>query len=117
MAKRQVLESRFEISTVVVGDGREEEVQETKGFEQDPQDGPQGLAVRSRSTTWKAIDLQEAKSVQTPGEDEWSWQEEEDRERLNNQDVSQYRALAARANISPWTACTSSTWSKRHVGR
>ena len=30
MAKRQVLESRFEISTVVVGDGREEEVQETK---------------------------------------------------------------------------------------
>ena len=26
---RQVLESRFEVSTVVVGDGREEEVQET----------------------------------------------------------------------------------------
>ena len=32
---RQVLESRCEISTVVVGDCREEEVQETKGFEQD----------------------------------------------------------------------------------
>ena len=36
---RLVLESWFEVSTVVVGDGREEEVQET-GFEQDHQDGP-----------------------------------------------------------------------------
>ena len=35
----QVLESRFEVSTVVVGDGREEEEQET-GFEQDHEDGP-----------------------------------------------------------------------------
>ena len=45
-----------------------------------------------------ALNLQEAKSVQTPGKDEKSWQEEKDRERLNNQDASQYRALAARAN-------------------
>ena len=44
----------------------------------------------------KALNLQEAKSVQTPGEDEKSWQEEEDCERLNNQDASQYWALAAR---------------------
>ena len=36
--------------------------------------------------------------MQTPGEDEKSWQEEEDRECLNNQDASQYRALAARTN-------------------
>ena len=36
---------------------------------------------------------------ETPGRDEKSWQEEEeDRERLNNQDASQYRALMARAN-------------------
>ena len=35
--------------------------------------------------------------MQTPGEDEKSWQEE-DRECLNNQVPSQYRALAARAN-------------------
>ena len=48
----------------------------------------------------KALNLQEAKSVQTPGEDEKSWQEEEDRECLNNQDASQYRALAARANYT-----------------
>ena len=33
----------------------------------------------------KALNLQEAKSVQTPGEDEKSWQEKEDRERLNKQ--------------------------------
>ena len=36
--------------------------------------------------------------MQTPGEDEKSWQEEEDRERLNNQDASQYRSLAAKTN-------------------
>ena len=47
----------------------------------------------------RALNLQEAKSVQTPGRDEKCWQEEEeDRERLKNQDASQYRALAARAN-------------------
>ena len=38
---RQVLESRFEVSTVVV-----------VGFEQDHQDGPRRMALRSRSTTW-----------------------------------------------------------------
>ena len=44
----------------------------------------------------KVLNLQK---LQTPGEDEKSWQEEEeDRERLNNQDASHYRALAARAN-------------------
>ena len=36
--------------------------------------------------------------MSTPGGNEKSWQEEEDRERLNNQDASQYRALAAGAN-------------------
>ena len=58
--------------------------------------------MRSRSTTWelivKALNLQEAKLVQTSGEDDKSWQEEEDREHLNNQDASQYRALVATAN-------------------
>ena len=63
-----------------------------KGFEQDHQEGPCGLGLRSRST---ALNFQEAKSVQTPGEDEKSWQEEEDRERMNNQDASQYRNYLA----------------------
>ena len=35
----------------------------------------------------KALILQEAKSVETPGRDEKSWQEEEDRDRLNSQDA------------------------------
>ena len=38
------------------------------------------------------------KEIQTSEEDEKSWQEEEDRECLNNHDASEYRALAARAN-------------------
>ena len=37
--------------------------------------------------------------MQTPGEDEKSWQEEENRERLNNKDASQFWALAARGNF------------------
>ena len=53
----------------------------------------------------KALNLQEAKSVQTVGEVEKSWQDEKYRERLNNQE-SQYRALAARTNTSPRTART-----------
>ena len=48
----------------------------------------------------KALNLQEAQSrCRHQEQDEKSWQEEEeDRECLNNQDASQYRALAARAN-------------------
>ena len=47
----------------------------------------------------KALNVQEAKQMQTPGEDEKSWQEEEDRERLNNQDARKYRALAASGQL------------------
>ena len=43
--------------------------------------------------------------MQTAGEDEKCWQEEEDRDRLNNQDVSQYLALVARANTSHKETC------------
>ena len=101
---RQVLEKRLDISTVVVGDGREEAEQETKVLNRiirmDHEGWHYEADQRHGELIVKASNLQEAKSVQTPGEDEKSWQEEEeeDRERLSNQDASQYRALAARAN-------------------
>ena len=87
---KQVLESRFEVSTVVVGDGRDEEVQETKvlirmirmdhdgwHYEADQRHG-ELLAL--------ALNLQGA--------------EEKDRQRLNNQDATQHRALAARVVLA-----------------
>ena len=70
---RQVLESRFEVSTVVVGDGRED-----KGLEQDHQDiegWHYEADQRHGELIVKALNLQEAKLVQTPGEDEKSWHE------------------------------------------
>ena len=65
----------------------------------------------------KVLTLQEAKLVQTPGEDAKSGQEEEDRERLINQDASQYRRWRRGPTTSPWTARTSSTRSRRYAGR
>ena len=101
---RQVLESKFEVSTVVVGDGREEEEEEHETRFSNKiiwidHDGWRCEAdQRHGELIVKALNLQEAKSVQTPGEDEKSWQEEDiNRECFNNQDASQYRALA-RAN-------------------
>ena len=117
---RQVLESWFEIWTVVVGDGRQEEAQEKKVLSRiitvDHECWHYEAEQRYGELIVKALTLQEAKSVQTPGEDEKSWQEE-DRERLNNQDARKYRALAARGTTtSPWTARTSSTRSRRYAG-
>ena len=96
----QVLEGRFEVSTVVVGDGREEKVQETvlNRIIRDHEGWHCEADQRHGELTVKALNLQMAKSVQTPGEDEKMWQEEEDRECLNNQNASQYWALAARTN-------------------
>ena len=85
-----------------VGDGREQEIQETKVLNRTIRMDHEGwhheADQRHGELIVKALNLQEAKSVQTPGEDEKSWQEEEDRERLNNQDASQNWAPAARAN-------------------
>ena len=96
-----MLECRFGISTVVVGDGREE-VHETKVVNRIIRMDHEGWHCeadqRHGELIVKALNLHEAKSVSTPGGNEKSWQEEEDRERLNNQDASQYRALAASAN-------------------
>ena len=100
---KQVLECRFGISTVVVGDGREE-VHETKVVNRIIRMDREGWHCeadqRHGELIVKALNLHEAKSVSTPGRNEKSWQEEEDRERLNNQDASQYRALAASAYLA-----------------
>ena len=96
-----MLECRFGISTVVVGDGREE-VHETKVVNRIIRMDHEGWHCeadqRHGELIVKALNLHEAKSVSTPGGNEKSWQEEEDRERLNSQDASQYRALVTSAN-------------------
>ena len=76
---RQVLESRFEVSTVGVGDGREEqEVHERKVLNRiiriDHDGWHYEADQRHGELIVKALNLQEAKSLQTPGEGEKSWQ-------------------------------------------
>ena len=99
-----MFESRFEISTVVVGDGQEkEEVRETKVLNRIIRMDNDGWHYeadhRQGELIVKALNLQEAKLVQTPGEDEKSWQEEEDRELLEQPRTrASIGPLAARAN-------------------
>ena len=51
------------------------------------------MSVNPKNVTLSSGEADLVATVQTPGEDEKSWQEEEDRECLNNLDASQYRAL------------------------
>jgi len=100
---RTILEGRFEISTVVVGTRQDlEEVNETKVLNR---------IIRVDGVGWhyeadqrhaeyivKALNLEGAKAVQTPGEEERPWLEEAGRVELDPKEASQFRALAARAN-------------------
>ena len=46
----------------------------------------------------EALQLGSAKGVKTPGEDEKPWEEEENQEKLPENEVTKFRAIAARAN-------------------
>ncbi len=95
------LEKRFEVQTKVVGNGEGESKEETvlnrvvrrteKGWEYEADRRHAELIV-------KAMNLEQAKEVATPGEDEKSWRIEEEKEELPKNQVTEYRALAARAN-------------------
>ena len=99
------LEKRFEIKTTVLGLGNNE-VREArllnriigvceKGwrYEADP---------RHAELIIRGLNMQDAKGVKTPGEDQKPWCEVEDAEALPVQDATPFRALAARANyLSP----------------
>ena len=98
---RKVLEGRFEISTKVIGTG-EGEVREGKVLNR---------VIRADSSGWhyeadqrhadyiiKAMNLEGAKEVGTPGEEEKPWKEAEGEEKLSDREATNFRALAARAN-------------------
>ena len=120
-----MLESRFEVSTVVVGDGREEEeeVHETKVLNRIIRTDHDGWHYegdqRHGELIVKALNLQEAKSAQTPVEDEKSWQEGGGGPRVLEQPGRKpvFGRWRREPTTSLWTARTSSTRSRRYAGR
>ena len=97
----QRLRQRFEIKTVVIGRGPNEKAEHRV----------LGRIVRATDSAWeyeadprhaelliKALRLDAANGVKSPGEDDRPWMEEENGEHLQGADASEYRALAARAN-------------------
>ena len=98
---RKVLENRFEISTKVVGIGPDE-CREAKVLNRiiriDESGWHYEADQRHAELIIKAMNLESAKAVGTPGEDEKLWKEEEGGEVLKGRDATGYRAIAARAN-------------------
>lgn len=98
---RSKLEERFEIKTKTVGLGSGEEKEQRilnrvirvgeKGWEYEPDQRHADLIVR-------ALDLQSAKGVKTPYEEEKEWRREEEEEELTDQEAREFRRVAARAN-------------------
>lgn len=99
---KEMLERRFEIKTVVVGPG-EGEVPEGRilgRIIRAAQDGSWEYEADPRHAELiiEDLQLQSAKGVQTPGEEEKPWEHDELSEALPPAEATQYRALAARAN-------------------
>ena len=97
------LEKRFEIKTKIVGGAQEESREEAV----------LNLIVRKTEEGWeceadkrhaeiliKAMSMEEGKAVTTAGEDAKDWKKEEEAQPLPKEQVTEYRALAARANYS-----------------
>ena len=100
---RSVLEARFEISTTVIGSNQKAgEVQEAKVLNRiirmDKDGWHYEADQRHAELIIKTLNLEGAKSVQTPGEEEKPWLEEENKGELETKDAGHFRALAARAN-------------------
>jgi hypothetical protein len=95
------LAKRFEIKTQVVGTGTGEAREgrilnrvirvTEEGWEYEADQRHADLIV-------KAMGMQEANGVKTPGEDERAWEEEENNLPLHPREVTNFRAIAARAN-------------------
>jgi hypothetical protein len=98
---REQLEGRFKIKTKVVGKGPGE-VKEASVLNRTIRVTDQGWEYeadqRHADLLIKGLNLQEAKGVKSPGEEDKPWQEEENGQTLVGKDNTQYRALAARAN-------------------
>ena len=98
---RDRLGQRFEIKTKIVGDARGEETEHRilgrilrvtdSGWEYEADPRHAELLI-------KTLRLEAANGVRSPGEDERTWEEEENAVLLQGPAASEYRALAARAN-------------------
>ena len=96
------LEKRFEVKTKVIGKG-EGEVSEARVLSRILRVSRHGWEYegdqRHAELTVKALNLENAKSVSTPGEDQKAEREETDLELLDPFKASEYRQLAARTNF------------------
>ena len=98
---RKVLEGRFEIKTKVVGPGPGEAKEErvlnriirvtAEGWEYEADQRHADLII-------SGMNLEDAKGVRGPGEDEKPWEEEENNSPVTHKETKEFRALAARAN-------------------
>ncbi len=98
---RKALEERFEIKTKVLGDGKDESREETvlnrvvrrtsEGWEYEADSRHAEIIV-------KAMNMENANPVVTPGEEEKEWKVQEEAVELPKEQITEYRALAARSN-------------------
>ena len=98
---RGKLEMRFEIKTKIVGAG-DDEVKEERILNRVIRITDDGWEYeadqRHADIIIKEMNLQDAKGVASPGEDDKRWQEEEDHIKLDGNEARKYRGLVARAN-------------------
>ena len=98
---RERLAGRFEIKTKVIGDGVDD-VAEARVLNRVLRRTAQGWELeadqRHAELVVKALDLMEAKTVSTPGEEPKPWQEVDDAIELGPRQATEYRGLAARIN-------------------
>ena len=105
---KKKMEERFEIKTKLIGNGRGEVKEERvlnrvirvtpEGWEYEPDQRHAELLV-------SALDLKQAKAVQTPWEEDRPWKEAEEDMPLQEEEVRKYRSLAARANYLALDRC------------
>jgi len=98
---KKKLEENFEIKTKVIGNGDKEQSEErilnrvirvtAGGWEYEADQRHADIII-------DALNLNGAKPVQTPSEDDKPWKSEEDEQVLNDKEAREYRSLAARAN-------------------
>ena len=98
---RGALRGRFEVSTKIVGleEGQIREARVLNRIVRVDKDGWYYEAdQRHGEMIIKTLNMEGAKGVCTPGEDEKPWKDEPNGEELKGKDITGYRALAARAN-------------------
>ena len=95
------LEERFEIKTTIIGSGTDEakEGRVLNRIIRCTNDGWEYEAdQRHAEYIIKALNMQDAKPVVTPGEESKPWKEAEEEQELSAEQSAEYRSLAARTN-------------------